>query len=108
MEAYKFLRVITADIDRDLPITVALVFAAIAKHTEGIDQKDLMEELGIGSSGMSRTVQTLAEVHYTKGKPGLGLVKREMDLTDNRRRLLRLTWKGRQLLSNITKAEQSS
>jgi len=101
---YRLLKILTTDMDRDLPITIPFVFARIAASPAGIDQKELMEELGIGSSGMSRTVQTLAEVHYAKGKPGLGLIERKMDLMDNRRRMLHLTLQGERLMSKITNA----
>jgi len=101
---YRQLKVIASEIDRDLPITIALVFVAIAKHPNGVDQKELMDELGIGSSGMSRSVQTLADIHYSKGKPGLGLIERKMDLMDNRRRMLHLTFQGERLMSKLASA----
>ena len=98
---FRALRVLITEMDRDLPLTIPFVFMRIASQPNGVDQKDLMDELKIGSSQMSRTVQTLADVHYLKEKPGLGLIDRVMDLTDNRKRTLRLSAKGERLMAKI-------
>lgn len=98
------LETLTVEIDRDLPITSALVFLAVARTgTEGCDQGRVMEELQLSSAGISRTVQTLGRTHYLKGKAGLDLVERQFDPTDNRRRVLRLTPKGTRLMRALVK-----
>ncbi|HEV7611364.1 MAG TPA: MarR family winged helix-turn-helix transcriptional regulator [Steroidobacteraceae bacterium] len=97
------MKVLTAEVDRDLPITLISVFAGIAAAPEGVDQKELMDALVIGSSSMSRAVQTLSDLHYMKGKPGLGLISRGMDLQDNKRRILKLTEKGMALSKKLSK-----
>lgn len=92
------LRELTKVIDRDVPITILLVFLAVAEAgAEGVDQGEVMDNLEISSAGMSRAVQSLGKVHYLKGKPGFDLVERTFDPTDNRRRVLKLTSAGEKL-----------
>jgi DNA-binding MarR family transcriptional regulator len=110
-EPTRLLRALTAmseDLERDLPITAALVFLGVARHgCNGVDQGGLQEALGLSSAGISRTVQTLGKVHYLKGKEGLDLVSREMDPSDNRRRVLRLTSRGEKLMRSVVRAMDS-
>ena len=99
---YRALTTLADEIDRDLPITMLLVFARVAMAgDEGIDQMEVKDEIKASSGGMSRTVQTLGDVHYLKDKPGLQLITRAFDLRDNRRRLLKLTPKGERLWAKI-------
>ena len=81
VEPTRLLRALAAMsevLERDLPITSALVFLSVARHRcNGVDQGGLQEELGLSSSGISRTVQTLGKVHYLKGKEGLDPVARK-------------------------------
>lgn len=95
----------TAELDRDLPITAALVFLAVGRAGKaGLDQGQMQDELELSSSTTSRTVQSLGKTHYLKGRDGLDLVEREFDKTDNRKRVLRLTAKGERVMANILKA----
>jgi DNA-binding MarR family transcriptional regulator len=91
----KVMQVLADEMDRDLPLTSALVFARVAKAGgEGIDQGRVQDELKMSSS-------TIGEVHYLKSKPGLGLVDRLMDTTDNHKRILKLSAKGEKLAAKI-------
>lgn len=93
---------LTREIDRDLPITAALVLLSVARQgSEGADQGRIQDELEMSTASISRTVQTLGDVHYLKGKEGLKLITREFDPTDNRRRVLKLTPKGTKLLRAV-------
>ena len=102
---FKVMQILTEEIDRDLPITSALVFVRVAKAgSEGIDQGQVQDDLKLSSSTMSRTAQTLGETHYGKDKPGLGLVVRTMDVRDNHKRIMQLTPKGERLMVKVNAA----
>lgn len=99
---FKVMQVLADEMDRDLPLTSALVFARVARAgDEGIDQGKVQDELKMSSSTISRTAQSLGDVHYLKGRPGLGLVDRQMNLTDNHKRTLRLTAKGERVMAKV-------
>jgi len=100
---YRALQVLTTEIDRDLPITIPLAFLRIAiAGPEGIDQGQLQEELQASGAGMSRAVQTLSRVHWSKTREGLDLIERIIDPLDNRRRILRLTPRGERLAAKVS------
>jgi DNA-binding MarR family transcriptional regulator len=102
---FKVIQTIAGEIDQDLPLTYVLVFARVARAgAEGIDQGKVQDELKLNSSTISRTAQGLGDIHYQKAKPGLGLVERQMNLTDNHKRTLRLTPKGERLMVKVAGA----
>jgi DNA-binding MarR family transcriptional regulator len=97
--AYRLISAFATEIDRDSPITLCLVFARVAAAgPSGIFQAAVQRELGLSAMSITRAVQTLSDVHYSKKKPGLGLISRNMDFaTDARQHILQLTDKGRAL-----------
>jgi DNA-binding MarR family transcriptional regulator len=97
--AYKLISVLADEIDRDSPITIALVFSRIAAAgPAGIFQNQVQRELGLTATSMTRALQTLSDGHHTKAKPGLGLISRQMDFArDGRHHILQLTPKGKEL-----------
>lgn len=102
--ALNLIKAIADEMDRDLPITLPLVFLRVAQAgTAGVDQGQVQNELKLGSSSMSRTIQTLGKIHYLKERAGLDLVERSFDIADNRRRILKLTPKGERFLAKLTK-----
>jgi DNA-binding MarR family transcriptional regulator len=99
---FRVMQTLADELDRDLPITYALVFARVARAgSEGIDQGKVQDELKMSSSTISRTAQGLGDIHYMKGKPGLGVIERQMNLTDNHKRTLRLTAKGERIMAKV-------
>ena len=101
-QVYNSMKVLTDEIDRDLPITVPLIFLRVAMAgSEGIDHGQMQRELKLSSSSATRGVQTLGKVHYLKEREGLDLVERAFDPQDNRRRILRLTSKGEKLVARV-------
>ena len=94
-----------ADIlDRDAPLTQALVFLRVASAGAiGADQGRIAEDLKLPPSVASRSVQALSHVHYLKDRPGFGLIERVLDPTDNRRRELRLTAHGSKAIERLAK-----
>ena len=99
---YEALQMLADELHRDAPMTqyMALLRIALAGD-EGIDQAKVMDSLNISSAGMSRTVQALGPVHYMKDRDGFNLVDRAMDVTDNRKRVLKLTPKGEKLMAKV-------
>lgn len=102
--ALSLLKSLADEMDRDTTLTLPLVFLRIAQAgSEGVDQGQVMRDLKIDASSMTRTVQSLGEVHYLKKRPGLGLVERAFDAADNRLRTLRLTPKGERFAAKLFK-----
>jgi DNA-binding MarR family transcriptional regulator len=96
------MSLLTDVFDREAPLSYVAAFLRIAHAGDvGVDQGRLQEELGMSSSGISRTIQALSDVHWLKDRPGLKLVERMLDPTDNRRRALRLSPAGRALLHRL-------
>jgi DNA-binding MarR family transcriptional regulator len=103
ISAYRLISALADSIDRDSPITIALVFSRVAAAgPSGIFQATVQKELRLTAASMTRAVQTLSDLHYTKAKPGLGLISREMDFArDGRTHVLQLTAKGRELAQSL-------
>jgi len=86
-------------LERVLPFTSAMVFLAVARQGNcGLDQGRMRDELEMTSGTASRAVRSLG----TGG--GRGLVERWFNKFDNRKRVLRLTPKGRRLLARTRRA----
>ena len=102
--AYRLMSALAGYIDRDSPLTIALVFSRVAAAgPSGIFQAAVQRELGLTSACMSRAVQSLSDV--THGKCGLDLIYRSMDFArDGRSHILQLTAKGRELAQAGVKA----
>ncbi|MFG1488107.1 MarR family transcriptional regulator [Oceanospirillum sp. HFRX-1_2] len=97
----KILHVITElrHIGPDMPIQTAATFLSVANE-EGITMKRLSEKLGISQSSVSRNVAALSKTHRLN-KPGYDLLYAMEDPTERRRKIVRLTPKGRLLADKI-------
>jgi DNA-binding MarR family transcriptional regulator len=97
--AYRLVSALAHSIDREMPITIALVFSRVAAAgPSGIFQNTVQRELGLTPTSMTRAIQTLSEGHHSKAKPGLGLISRCWDFAkDGRQHILMLTQKGQEL-----------
>lgn len=85
--------------DTELPAQVISVLFYVASH-EGCTTQGLPKVLGLAQSSISRTTDWLSHWHRL-GKPGMGLIRKEIDLQDRRLRRLYLTKKGRLLIDQI-------
>ena len=102
--ALSLLKVLADEMDRDSNISLPLVFLRVAQAgSAGVDQGQLQTELKMGSSSISRAIQSLGKVHYLKAREGLDLVERAFDPSDNRRRTLKLTPKGERFVTKLFK-----
>lgn len=86
-------------LDDSMPVQTLAVFLEIAKN-EGISVSELGAKTGLAGSSASRNVAALSDWHWLK-KPGLGLVATVADPMDMRRKAVKLTPKGKQLIDQI-------
>jgi DNA-binding MarR family transcriptional regulator len=94
LEAFRHLR-------PHLPIQTAMVFLLVARR--GImKQSDLQELTGLSQAAVTRNVQALSQVDF-RGKPGLDLIRRQIDLYESRSRVLTLTPKGKALAAELAR-----
>jgi DNA-binding MarR family transcriptional regulator len=83
-------------LDPDMPIQYALSFLTIAQH-EGLSMGDLAQRLSIAQSSASRNIAALSKWH-SFGKAGHDLVEAHEDPRERRRKIVRLTARGRHLI----------
>tara|TARA_R110000851_G_scaffold227952_1_gene380714 strand:- start:296 stop:559 length:264 start_codon:yes stop_codon:yes gene_type:complete len=77
----------------------ALVFITVALN-EGMTMKDLGKNLGISQSSCSRNIAALSRIHRLN-KLGLDLVVATEDPEERRRKVLRLTHKGKKVIETL-------
>lgn len=98
----RIFETVAEEFDRDCPINQPYAFLKIATAgVAGIDQARLQEDLALSSAGVSRIVQMLSAVHYSKEKEGHNLVERKFASHDNRSRSLAMTPKGEFVLAKL-------
>jgi DNA-binding MarR family transcriptional regulator len=94
-------------IDPEMQMQKAMAFLAIAERdAEGREGQPLTimalgERLGLAPASASRNVGVLTAGKDFKGREGHGLVAVEEDPSDRRARVLRLTPKGKRVMSTI-------
>lgn len=99
---WKLLTILADELDRDAPLLQPMALIRIAQAGDvGMEQGRLMDDLKTSSASASRTVQTLGPMHYLKDREGYGLVERQFDQMDNRKRTLRLTPKGERVMAKL-------
>lgn len=85
----------------ELPVQTLTVLMYIASHN-GCHKQAMEEDLGLTKASGSRNTDWLARLHRL-GRPGLNLVTKEVDYSDKRRTILKLTRKGKDLVHKITR-----
>jgi DNA-binding MarR family transcriptional regulator len=94
----KTMTTLSGAIHRDYPLTLALIFSRVAASgPAGVLMSSVQRDLMLTSAQLTRSVQTLATLHYRKQRPGLDLLEVSNDATSAQYRLLRLTPKGAEL-----------
>ena len=86
-------------LDYEVPAQVILCFVFVASHNP-CHSEVLCHELGLTRAAVSRNTDWLSEKHRLR-KPGLGLIKKEVDESNRRRMILSLTPKGKLMLKSI-------
>lgn len=86
-------------LDSDMPLQTAATFLSVANE-EGITMKSLGERLGISQSSCSRNVAALSK-HHRLNKPGHDLVYATEDPEERRRKIVKLTPKGKRVAETL-------
>ena len=90
------LGVIKQEVGNDIPLQhLAVLFDVAANPDTSIGE--VGKRLGMPSSSISRAVAALSRWSWTK-KEGYGLLQKEEDLFESRRKVLRLTQEGVKLI----------
>lgn len=86
-------------LDPEMPMQMAAVFLLVAINPD-LTLKNISERLGIAQASASRNVAALSDWHRNK-KPGHGLIEARPDPFEMRRKILRLTPKGKRVLDSV-------
>lgn len=84
------------ELDEVMPAQTMQVFLTVAAEPD-VTMARVAELCGISQSSVSRNVSALGKFHR-KGRPGLDLVYAYEDPMERRRKLVRLTTRGEQLM----------
>tara|TARA_A200000159_G_scaffold145046_1_gene150385 strand:+ start:268 stop:699 length:432 start_codon:yes stop_codon:yes gene_type:complete len=84
----------------ELPIQVVSLFLYIASRNN-CNKQSAEDALLMSKASASRNTDWLSRTHYN-GRPGLNLIRKEVDPFDRRKSTLRLTRKGRDLVEKLT------
>lgn len=90
---------IVRQLDREMPAQVLATLFYVATHDD-CHKQALEEELEFTAASGSRNTAWLSDKHRL-GKPGLGLITKNVDPSNRRRQTLKLTTKGHQLMSQL-------
>ena len=82
-----------------MPLHFCQIFLVVARRGQCTFQ-ELMEELNLTNSAISRSVMAMGEVHR-KGTPGFGLLETRKDHREGRRFLVYLSPKGKALYRQL-------
>lgn len=92
---------------RDIPVTVALTLLGVAIWEDQVDAtgelmslEDLAVKIGTAPTSLSQHTRYLGH-RYRDGKPGLGLVETREHPSSGRKKMFRLTPKGRGLIRQL-------
>ena len=86
-------------LDREVPAQVVCTYLYVATH-DGCHSQAMMEDLELTAASASRNTDWLTKKHRL-GKSGLDLIVKEIDPSNRRRQILRLTPKGKHLIHSI-------
>lgn len=95
LKAINLLRLL----DREMPAQVIATFLYVASH-DACHKLAMEEELNFSTASGSRNTDWLSEYHRLN-KPGLNLITKEVDPTNRRRQILKLTPKGKELMNQL-------
>jgi len=89
------------DLDPEMQAQAIATFIVIANADEDISMQEIQTATGLPSSSTSRNVQLFSETQRL-GKPGHNMVEAYEDIADRRRKLVRLTPKGKTFKARLS------
>lgn len=87
-------------LDLEMPAQVVASFLYVASH-DGCHSVALQEDLDMTAASVSRNTTWLSSHHRTNKERGLNLITKEVDPSNRRRHLLKLTVEGRKLVKDL-------
>ena len=99
LKALEYLRTEVAPKMDHIPLQVVSAFLYVASHNE-CHKQQIEQVFGLSVAAGSRCTDFLCEENRL-GKDGLGLITKEVDPTNRRRQVLRLTQKGRKTADRL-------
>lgn len=98
-DAIRLLTGISA-IDQEMPLGQAKCLFIIAQAEDGLSLTDISKKAGIGLATASRNVGALGNINR-KREEGLRLIEAFEDPMERRKKIIRLTQKGKIAIRNI-------
>lgn len=98
-DAIKFLSGISA-IDPEMPLGQAKCLFVVATSDEGMSLSDIAKKAQIGLATASRNIAALGKINRRR-EEGLQLIESFEDPMERRKKIIRLTAKGRTTIRNI-------
>lgn len=86
--------------DPEIQAQAIILFLKAAANDDQITMSELQQWSGLATSSISRNMALLGETNR-HGEPGLNLVRAYEDVADRRRKIVRLTPKGRAVFSSL-------
>lgn len=99
-EINRLLEMVSA-VDHEMPLQQARCLFIIAASEEGMSLSDIAKKAGIGLATASRYVGALGSINR-KREEGLQLIESFEDPMERRKKIIRLTPKGRAVVRRIT------
>ena len=87
-------------LDREMPGQVVSCFLYVASHN-GCHKQAMEQELGLTTASSSRNTDILSKGRYGREAKGLDLITKEVDPSNRRRQILKLTPEGQRLAKSI-------
>lgn len=87
--------------DAEMPAQLLATFLYIASH-DGCHTGALQEDLELTAASSSRNTDWLSNRHRTNPARGLNLITKEVDPSNRRRHVLKLTAQGRLLVKELS------
>ena len=99
LKALEYLRTEVAPKMDHIPLQVVSAFLYVATHNE-CHKQQIEQVFGLSVAAGSRCTDFLCEENRL-GKDGLGLITKEVDKSNRRRQVLRLTQKGKKTADRL-------
>lgn len=92
-----------AAIDPDMPLQQARCLFIVAQSEEAMSLSDIAKKVGIGMGTASRYISALGKINRHR-EEGLQLIESFEDPMERRKKIIRLTAKGKTVIRKITGA----